>query len=197
MDSPCVQSTAAGSSISWAVRPFQGTTFRQEDHRTHAGGPLLTPSGVLFRLSLTFILVFLFLLHHHRRGRCSRWCTAAGEIRQGPPWMVGFTGVYPLGWWGGGGGGLDAATELLKRVLCEETHISKQTSAFIPGDNRGNTRCSSHFLSDLPLEPEPVPTGESWCRVCFHSRSNRMHSSGDTRGLGKKKKASSRENPTK
>lgn len=104
MDSPWVKSTAAGSSISWTVRPFQGTTFRQEDQHTQAGGPLITPSCVLLPLSLTLILVFLFLLHHHRRGRRSRWCTAAGEIRQGPAWMVGFTGVYPLGWRGGGRG---------------------------------------------------------------------------------------------
>lgn len=59
----------------------------------------------------------------------------------------------------GWGAGLDATKELLKKVLCEETHISKQTPALITGDNRGNTRCSSHFLSDLPLEPESEPTG--------------------------------------
>lgn len=59
-------------------------TFRQEDHHHYAGGLPIMPSCGLLPLSLTLILGFFFSLYHHHHRRCCRWCTAAGEIRQGP-----------------------------------------------------------------------------------------------------------------
>lgn len=74
---------SADCSICCIVRPLKVMTFRQEDRHNYAGGPLINHSCGLLQLSLTLML--------------GRWCTAAVEIRQGPAWMVGFTGVCPLG----------------------------------------------------------------------------------------------------
>lgn len=107
-------------------------TFPKEDRHNYAGGPLIMISCGLLQLSLTLMLFLFFFFC------CIIIIVAAADGAR----QQGRLDGRPGGWWGSGGFALwrAAAKELLKRALCEETHISKPTPAPITGDNRGNTR---------------------------------------------------------
>lgn len=162
----------ADYSICCIVRPLKVMTSRQKDHPNYASGPLMVPSCGLLRLSLTLITSVLGVggvlqRHHHR---CYRWCVAAGEIRNRPVWMVGFTGS--ILWWA-------AAKELLKRALCEETHISNQTPALSTLSSRQPWKylqliSLSVYATQIRISPiRPTPPTSPY--ICWRSCWNQMH----------------------
>lgn len=117
----------------------KGDDIRQEDHLIYSGGPLIMSSAGTRPLwaASTFINLDRRAFAASSVGRC-----AAAEIRYRPVRFVGFTGS--ILWWA-------TAKELLKRVLCEESHISRSHSKWDPPAIISCSECSFISISGLDL----------------------------------------------